>query len=101
MMRCEEPTCGAARPTPGAAYIVCVMLSMKLASLPSMFATSFAFSFSDASGNLRILSSAICMHGTTRQAARSISLSNEKNPKKQAAPRDLRTHAVLHQEGFH
>ena len=36
-MRCDEPTCGAARPTPGAAYIVCVMLSMKLASLPSMF----------------------------------------------------------------
>ena len=41
-MRRESPTCGAARPTPGAAYIVCVMLSMKLASLPSMFATSLA-----------------------------------------------------------
>jgi hypothetical protein len=35
------------------------MLSMKLASLPSMFATSFAGSFSEGSGYFRILSSAI------------------------------------------
>ena len=35
-MRRESPTCGAASPTPGAAYMVCTMLSIKPLRLPSI-----------------------------------------------------------------
>ena len=58
-MRCESPTCGAARPTPGAAYIVCTMLSMKPVEVAVDILDRLGRLLERASGNLRILSSAI------------------------------------------
>ena len=55
----DAPTCGAARPTPGAEYIVCAMLSMSALILPSIFSIGSATVLSDSSGNFRIFNSAI------------------------------------------
>src|SRR5277367_6011771 len=59
MIRLDSPTCGAASPTPGAAYMVCTMLSISPSTLPLIFLTGAAGSLSVSSGNLRIFSSAI------------------------------------------
>ena len=60
--RCCTPTCGAARPTPGASYIVSYIASTSFASTPSTSMTGAAGRFSTGSPNTRIVCVAMrCM----------------------------------------
>src|SRR5690606_5303124 len=59
MTRRLMPTCGAARPTPSAAYMVSIMSSMRRRRLSSISATGSAFWRSTGSPRRRIVSSAI------------------------------------------
>src|SRR6478672_11401912 len=52
-MRFCTPTCGAARPTPAASYIVSTIVSTNRASRPSMSVTSLAVCFSTGSPKTR------------------------------------------------
>ena len=52
MMRRDTPTCGAAKPTPGAAYMVSSMFCMSSAVSPVMASTGRAGTRSAGSGNL-------------------------------------------------
>src|SRR5215475_11817588 len=71
MIRIDSPTCGAASPTPGAAYIVCAMLSMRVLRVPLRFSTGSAGRLRTSSGNLRIRSRAIdrvCLRSSYQRA---------------------------------
>src|SRR6267142_2580665 len=81
MIRFDSPTCGAASPTPGAAYMVCTMLSIRPSTLPLIFLTAAAGSLSTSSGNLRILSSAIWITGYESNLSKGANLRKLNDPK--------------------